>query len=251
MDALSTITALVVIVGFAIQQCIQLLDIPISAWIKKTLHAGTIYGRPTWRRRSCARPTWRRRSCALPGGAAAAPALPGGGIPGGLSEADFKKAITSVLSVLLALGVVVLTKNNISVLGQINHAWKGTVGDWLVTALTLGAGTEGANTFLKYVGYVKDAKKPPEPSPAPLPITVVVFPPTASVKVGTTVQFRAQISNTDNTQGVVWSVVQGNGGAIEQNGLYTAPTTAGTYHVAVTIKDDVSKFALSTVTVTP
>lgn len=63
-------------------------------------------------------------------------------------------------------------------------------------------------------------------------VTVVappeVVPAAAAVNTGATVQFTTNVSNP------TWSVQEGAaGGTVTQSGLYTAPSTAGTYHVVV------------------
>ena len=62
-------------------------------------------------------------------------------------------------------------------------------------------------------------------------------------------QFTATVTGTTNTS-VTWHVEQGDrGGTITADGLYTAPSTPGTYHVVVTSMADRSKSATATVTV--
>jgi hypothetical protein len=87
------------------------------------------------------------------------------------------------------------------------------------------------------------------PVPAPTPVSVAVSPQTASVIAGNTVQFTATVTGSTNT-GVTWSVAESGGGAVSASGLYTAPGTAGTYHVLATSQADVSKTTGTTVTVT-
>jgi hypothetical protein len=49
-----------------------------------------------------------------------------------------------------------------------------------------------------------------------------------------------------------WSIVQGaSGGAVTNDGKYTAPSTAGTYHVLATVPDAPTKAALAELTVAP
>jgi hypothetical protein len=60
--------------------------------------------------------------------------------------------------------------------------------------------------------------------------------------------FTATVTCTTNTN-VTWSVVEANGGSITSSGVYTAPATAGTYHVKATSAADMTKSATATVTV--
>jgi hypothetical protein len=84
---------------------------------------------------------------------------------------------------------------------------------------------------------------------APPPVAVSVTPSSASIAAGATLTFSATVSNSSN-QGVTWSVPEGaSGGNITSAGVYTAPSTAGTYHVVATSSADPSKTATAPVTV--
>ena len=90
----------------------------------------------------------------------------------------------------------------------------------------------------------------PAPAPAPLPaVTIAASPQAASVVAGNTVQFTAAVTGSTNL-GVTWSVAEAVGGTVSTTGLYTAPLTAGTYHVVARSSADSSKSATATVTVT-
>lgn len=69
--------------------------------------------------------------------------------------------------------------------------------------------------------------------PSDPPASVVITPNgVGQVWQGTTVQFHANVP-------VFWSVSEGNaGGTIDSNGLYTAPSAAGTFHIAATSQVD-------------
>lgn len=89
---------------------------------------------------------------------------------------------------------------------------------------------------------------PPPPAPA---VAITIAPTTATVRANATQTFTATVTNSTNT-GVTWSVQEGaTGGTVTSAGLYTAPATAGTYHVVATSLADTSKTATATVTVTP
>ena len=77
---------------------------------------------------------------------------------------------------------------------------------------------------------------------------VNVFSVSTTVAAGGTTSFKAIVIGTTN-QAVTWSVVETGGGTITSAGAYTAPTTAGTYHVTATSAADSSKSATATVTV--
>lgn len=79
------------------------------------------------------------------------------------------------------------------------------------------------------------------------PITVT--PPTATLSVGGTASFAAQLNGAPTTA-VNWSVQEGNaGGTVDANGNYTAPATPGTYHILVTSQADTTQQATAVVTV--
>ena len=84
----------------------------------------------------------------------------------------------------------------------------------------------------------------------PPPVTIVVAPSTATVPLGGTVTFTSTISGSSDLS-VTWSVLESGCGAIDQTGVYTAPTTppAGLCHVAATSHADPGKFAVAAVTV--
>jgi hypothetical protein len=82
-------------------------------------------------------------------------------------------------------------------------------------------------------------------------VTLDFQPASAQVRPGDQVQFTATVTGTTN-RSVVWGITEGSScGSITQNGLYTAPTTAGTTcHVTVTSVQDRKKARVAVVTVT-
>jgi len=83
--------------------------------------------------------------------------------------------------------------------------------------------------------------------------TSVVVTPGAVGQVwqGTTVSFQAQVTGPSN-KAVVWSVREGSaGGAIDSTGLYTAPRSAGTFHVVATSQADPEASGSASVEVPP
>lgn len=87
------------------------------------------------------------------------------------------------------------------------------------------------------------------PPPPPPPVTVTVSPSTGAVAACRTLTFSAAVTGT--TDGAVaWSVQEGAaGGTVDANGVYTAPSTAGTYHVVATSAASVGATATVPVTV--
>jgi hypothetical protein len=85
------------------------------------------------------------------------------------------------------------------------------------------------------------------PSPT---ISVAISPRTASVPALGSFTFAATVAGTTN-QAVTWSVQEGAaGGSITSTGVYTAPASAGTYHVVAKSQADTTKSDLVPVTVT-
>jgi hypothetical protein len=77
------------------------------------------------------------------------------------------------------------------------------------------------------------------------PIAVSLSPTSVSLQSGGQQQFSASVSGTTNTA-VTWTT---SGGTVSTSGLYTAPTSGGTYTVTATSAADTSKSASATVTV--
>lgn len=91
------------------------------------------------------------------------------------------------------------------------------------------------------------------PVTTPPPITVTVSPTSATLGAGMSQQFTATVTGTNNT-GVTWSVDGINGGnttvgTVSSNGLYTAPSSAGSHTVTATSVADTSKSGSAGVTV--
>jgi len=80
-------------------------------------------------------------------------------------------------------------------------------------------------------------------------IVVDVVPGAVEVAPGAAVGFAATVTGTANTS-VLWGVQELLGGTIDASGLYTAPASAGTFHVTATSNADPSKQAGAVVTVT-
>jgi uncharacterized delta-60 repeat protein len=92
-----------------------------------------------------------------------------------------------------------------------------------------------------------DNVSPVEETPG---LTITIKPSTASLRTGETQFFSATVTGAD-TNAVLWHVEEGvPGGTIDANGLYLAPSVAGTYHVTVASPADISKTATAVVTVT-
>jgi hypothetical protein len=87
-----------------------------------------------------------------------------------------------------------------------------------------------------------------EAAPPSATVSVAISPQTASIEAGNSVQFSAKVSGATDTS-VTWSVTESGGGTVSAKGLYTAPATAGTYHLVATSTADATKSASATITV--
>ena len=76
-------------------------------------------------------------------------------------------------------------------------------------------------------------------------VSVSVSPTTASLQVSQQMQFTATMSGTTNTA-VTWTA---SGGTVTSGGIYTAPSSAGTYTVTATSAADSTKSTSAVVTV--
>jgi len=79
---------------------------------------------------------------------------------------------------------------------------------------------------------------------------VTVAPASVTLQPGARQTFRATAVLCGNTSSVTWSVQEGAaGGTVTTDGVYTAPTSPGTYHVVASAAADASKKAVATVAV--
>lgn len=82
-------------------------------------------------------------------------------------------------------------------------------------------------------------------------VNVQVTPVRALWYPGSSNPFSAMVLGTSDTN-VIWSVREGTaGGTITSSGVYTAPSTSGTYHVVATSDADQGQSAIATVIVSP
>ncbi len=83
------------------------------------------------------------------------------------------------------------------------------------------------------------------PHGAPLDVS----PADVSLTAGATAPLTAAVAGSSNTA-ISWTVAEGSaGGTVSSSGLYTAPSTSGTYHVVATSRADPTKTATVTISV--
>ena len=205
------VIAIAFIAGFAIQQFLQILDLPITGWVIRDKE--TVWSMPA---------ADFKKSLMF------------------LLSFIFGWFVASALGINLlefAIG-----KDKSTWLGDAKAiSFLGT----LISGFVLGSGTEAANTLIKYFGYLKDAKKYDiEPE-----IEVSIIPPSATVRINETVKFESVVKD-DKNQAVTWKVLQGStGGQVNTDGEYKAPATPGIYELIVTSQADKTKSATVKVTV--
>lgn len=86
-------------------------------------------------------------------------------------------------------------------------------------------------------------------SPAASSIAVAAAPPSVEVVPLGTVAFQASVTGTVDTA-VTWTVVEATGGTINSSGLYTAPSSTGTFHVIARSVANPSVYSTAVVVVT-
>lgn len=120
-------------IGFGIQQFLQVLVDPLASIIIVSLK--------------------NKSGNTLPDGAKL--------LPGGVSDVDAKKVILGSVSIILGM----LIASSIPTIRILAAAGLTTAPgwDWFITSLTISAGTEGANSVLKIIQYLKDAIKTKTP----------------------------------------------------------------------------------------
>jgi hypothetical protein len=85
-------------------------------------------------------------------------------------------------------------------------------------------------------------------APAPV-VAISINPASATLDACKGVVFAATVTNSTNTA-VTWTVTEAGGGTVT-NGIYTAPSTAGTYHVVARSVADATKTVQGTIIVGP
>jgi hypothetical protein len=88
----------------------------------------------------------------------------------------------------------------------------------------------------------------PRQSAKQVSASVTINPREATVHVGQTQTFEAVVKGTQST-GIKWAVEERSGGSITEDGIYTAPTHVGLYHVVATSEENPAAKAVAKVTV--
>ena len=153
-------------------------------------------------------------------------------LPGNADEPTKKRHLMVLFS--LACGIIA------SAIGNIRIGLSSCVFvDVLITALVLGAGTEGANSLQKYVSYAKEAKRGPL-------VDMAIIPASLSVSPGQSAKLACSISSEADTS-IEWSLVQPGLGQITQDGVFTAGNASGTCYVVATSRSNPGRLSSATV----
>jgi hypothetical protein len=80
------------------------------------------------------------------------------------------------------------------------------------------------------------------------PVAITLSPTTRTIDACTTLTLAATVTGSSD-QSVTWKVTESGGGTVSSAGVYTAPSTAGTYHVVATAHASSAATATATVTV--
>src|SRR5262249_11842737 len=109
-----------------------------------------------------------------------------------------------------------------------------------------------AGTFHVIATSVADPTKKGSATVTVTSIAVAISPKTAATITGGALIFTATVTGTVGGQatGVTWSVQEAGGGTVDSSGHYTAPASAGTFHVIATSMADPTKKDTATITVT-
>lgn len=98
------------------------------------------------------------------------------------------------------------------------------VGIWLLDSI------EGTSVRVRY--FAKKIMRDLNELKAANHVQIQVLPEIQRVRVREQLHLKAMVTGTED-RGVIWSVVDHDGGSIDKNGLYRAPDVKGTYEVVV------------------
>jgi hypothetical protein len=175
-----------------------------------------------------------------------------------ISAADGSKSASAVVTVnapVVAVSIAPVSASlltggsqqfSATVTGSTNTSvtWSATGGTVSTTGLYTAPSTAGTYT-LKATSAADTTKSASATITVRTPVAVSISPASVSLQAGGTQQFTATVSGTSNT-GVTW---QATAGSISTAGLYTAPTTGGSYTVTAISVANPSKSAAATVSV--
>ncbi len=114
--------------------------------------------------------------------------------------------------------------------------------------VTIGTTAQAGSSFTLRATSLADTTVFAETTVTISSVTLTISPVSAKLNPSGTQTFTG--TTTGSSANLLWSVAEGDGGTIDpDSGLYTAPTTEGTYHVRLTDATTPNLYALATVTV--
>lgn len=142
--------------------------------------------------------------------------------------------------------------NPISGVYTANHlSWDGLLDNIKILSSASGTVTfsNKINNTVISTGLLTDPATWTPPTNIPQPSVVVhVKPAISEISTNQILNFSATVVNSSTYQ-VTWSIQEPGGGSITSAGVYTAPTTPGTYHIKAASVADPSKYGVASVVV--
>lgn len=155
-------------------------------------------------------------------------------LPGNADEATKKRQLMVIFSFVCGIAASAGGKIRLEISSS-------TPVDVLLTALVLGAGTEGVNSLQKYVGYAKEARRGPLAE-------LGIIPAALSLSRGQSAKLACSISS-EADMSIEWHVVQSGLGQITQDGVFTAGQAVGTCNVVARSRSSPGRLSSATVTI--
>jgi len=204
--------------------------------------------------------TWSATGGSVASGLYTAPNTAGSYIITATSAADSTKSASATVTVSAPVVTVSISPTSASmqtggtqqftasISGSSNTAVNWSASSGSITSTGMYTAPTAAGTFTVKATSAADSTKSASATvtvSAPQVVAVNISPISASMLTGGNQQFTASVSGSSNTA-VTWSAT---GGSVSSTGMYTAPSTGGTFAVTATSVADSTKSASATVTV--
>lgn len=160
-------------------------------------------------------------------------------------------AVSPKSTTLVAAGTVTFTARTTGLSGGVSWSVKESTGCGSVSSAGVYTAPTSATTCHVVATSVSDTTRSDVATvvvTAAPSVTISMNPTTLSMDACTAQTFTATVSGSSD-KAVVWSVTEGSAGGQVSSGVYTAPSTAGTYHVVATAHASTSAKVTATVTV--
>lgn len=163
-------------------------------------------------------------------------------------------AVSPKSTTLVAGGTTTFTATTTGLSGGVSWRVKESTGCGSVSSAGVYTAPTAATTCHVVATSVSDTTRTDEATvvvtaaAAPSVVTISMNPTTLTMDACTAHTFAATVSGSSDTA-VVWSITEGSAGGQVSGGVYTAPSTPGTYHVVATAHASTSAKVTATVTV--